>query len=68
MIATFLVNTLSVIFGTFLGNFALLSVIGKRAESIERERIKQMQAAREQMAKAIKEKQEKMREYVKMES
>ena len=35
---------------------------------MEKERIRQLQAVQEQMVKAMREKQERMKEYVKMES
>lgn len=68
MLTTLFISLFSSAIGTFFGNLALLLLIGKRAEQVERERMKQLQAAQELMAKAIREKQEKMKEYVKMES
>lgn len=68
MLTTLFISLFSSAVGTFLGNFLLLLLIGKKAEQLERERVKQLQAAQELMAKAIREKQEKMKEYVKMES
>lgn len=68
MLTTLLITLFSSTVGTFLGNLALLSLIGKRAEQMEKERIRQLQAVQEQMVKAMREKQERMKEYVKMES
>lgn len=68
MLTTLFISLFSSAVGTFLGNLALLLLIGKRAEQVEMERMKQLQAAQELMAKAIKERQDKMKEYVKMES
>lgn len=68
MLTTLFIGLFSSAVGTFLGNLALLLLIGKRAEQVEMQRMKQLQAAQELMAKTIKERQDKMKEYVKMES
>lgn len=68
ILTAFLVNALAVTIGTFLGNLGLLLLIGKKAEAVEKQRIAQAKAAQEKFAEALKREQEKMREYVKMES
>lgn len=63
----FLTNTLSVFLGVFASNFALLWIIGRRAEAIEKEQLERVKEARKQFIELANKEMKRQQDYMKME-
>lgn len=67
LIYLFFVNTLSILLGTFAANFALLWIIGRRAEAIEKEQLERAKEARKQFIELANKEMKRQQDYMKME-
>lgn len=68
ILTAFLVSFLAITAGTFLGNLALLWLVGRRAQAIERENLEKIQAIQRDAMNRYHEQMKKKQEYIKMES
>lgn len=68
MLSTLFISLIASALGTFLGNLALLVLIGKKAEEAEKVRMKQLQEGHKAWVEALKKEQERLKEYARLES
>lgn len=68
MITTSILFVLQVALGTFIGNTALLFVLGKQVERQERIRAKLIQEYNQKVQAEMQKKSARLKEYIRMES
>lgn len=68
VLTVLLINSLSALAGTFIGNFALLWLISRQAQAVERENLMKFQQLQAAVVQQLREELKKKQEYIKMES
>jgi ABC-type transport system involved in cytochrome bd biosynthesis fused ATPase/permease subunit len=68
LITIFLINTASIMLGTFAANFGLLWIIGNQAKALEKKQMEMAVENHKKLVERVKEEVKKKQEYMRMES